>query len=183
MDEYDFEKLIADLWEKQGWKTSVTTGSTDRGIDVVAEKSGPFYQKQLIQVKRYSGGNKIGSPEIQQYSSLKHQESNVDAVIIVATSAFTSQARRTAEDLNVKLIDADTLLDLIQEKNAKELVQQYGDLQTSKTDFDPKNTKADVQSLKRAAEEIKSGPNRTDQEKSSKSDQLFLKWIKKLLRM
>ena len=89
MDEYEFEHLVSDLWEKRGWQTTVTSGSSDQGIDVIAEKSSPFSQKYLIQAKRYSEGNKIGSPAIQQYSSLRRQEDDVDAVVIVTTSSFT----------------------------------------------------------------------------------------------
>lgn len=66
MDEYEFEYLVAEVWERRGWETTVTTGSTDRGIDVIAQKSSPFSQKHLIQAKRYSEGSKIGGPDIQQ---------------------------------------------------------------------------------------------------------------------
>lgn len=113
MDEYEFEKLVADVWSERGWSTTVTTGSNDRGIDVIAEKHNPFSQKQLIQAKRYSSGNKVGSPEIQQYSSLRQQESDVDAIIVISTSSFSKQAQRTAEDLNVKTINGDEFAKLI----------------------------------------------------------------------
>lgn len=115
MDEYKFEKLVADLWEEQGWNTTVTSGSNDRGVDVIAEKETPFYQKQVIQAKCYSSNNKVGSPDIQQYSSLKHQIDSVDNVIVVTTSDFTSQAQDTAGDLDVKTINKDGLVSLIDE--------------------------------------------------------------------
>lgn len=124
VDEYEFEKLIADLWEKRGWNTTRTTGSRDNGIDVIAEKNAPFYQKQLIQAKRWAT-KKVGSPKIQQYSSLKQQMSDVDTVIVVTTSSFTSQARKTAEQLNVKLIDGETLLSIIEECDFKPVLKGY----------------------------------------------------------
>jgi ribosomal protein S27AE len=132
MDEYEFEELVADIWEQRGWETSVTTGSSDRGIDVIAEKSSPFTQKQLIQAKRYSVGNKIGSPSIQQYSSLRHQEGDVDAVVVVTTSSFSSQAKRTAEDLNVKLIDGTTLAGMIIGLDSMEFLSKYVTTNTQK---------------------------------------------------
>lgn len=122
MDEYEFEELVADVWQKRGWETTVTTGSSDRGIDVIAEKSSPFSQKQLIQAKRYSASNKIGSPDVQQYSSLRDQEDDTDAVVIVTTSSFSRQAKEIANDLNVKLIDGDDFYEVL---NGKEDI--FGD--------------------------------------------------------
>lgn len=116
MDEYDFEYLVADIWKERGWQTTVTTASGDRGIDVIAEKNSPFTQKQIIQAKRYSADNRIGSEDIQQYSSLKKLEDNVDTVVIVTTSSFTPQAEQMASDLNVKLIDGTELTNMIKEQ-------------------------------------------------------------------
>lgn len=127
MDAYEFEYLIADIWEHRGWQTKVTQGSNDRGIDVIASKTTPFPQKQIIQAKRYSKGNNIGSPEVQQYSSLRQQEDEVDAVIIVTTSTFSPQARELARDLNVKLLDRDGLYLMIQESNAEDILMRYLD--------------------------------------------------------
>lgn len=127
IDEYEFEHLVADVWEQQGWQTTVTSGSNDRGIDVIAEKGSPFRQKHLIQAKRYSAGNKIGSPDIQQYSSLRQQEDDVDAVVVVTTSSFTPEAERTAQDLNVKLIDGQELCDIIVDSNSQDIVYDFVD--------------------------------------------------------
>lgn len=38
MDPYEFEELVADIWEYQGWETTVTTSSNDMGIDVIEKK-------------------------------------------------------------------------------------------------------------------------------------------------
>lgn len=131
MDEYEFEELVADLWEQRGWNTTVTSGSGDRGIDVIAEKNDPFHQKHLIQAKRYDPDNRIGSPDVQQYSSLRQQEDNVDAVVIVTTSSFTRQAKQTAADLNVKLISGTDLVTQIREHGGRELLERYVDLPSS----------------------------------------------------
>ncbi len=88
---------------------------------ILSLKKAPFYQKHLIQAKRYSEDNKVGSPEVQQYSSLRQQQSDVDAVIIVSTSSFTSQAQQIADDLNVKLINGSDLLDLIKKQMHRNL--------------------------------------------------------------
>ncbi|SDX91066.1 restriction endonuclease [Halopenitus persicus] len=125
MDEYEFEEFVADLWEKQGWSTTVTSGSNDGGVDVIAEKDTPFHQKQLIQAKRYSSRTKVGRPDIQQYSSLRHQTDNVDAVVVVTTGDFTPQAEEAAGDLNVKTVNRERLISMIKELKTDEMLRKY----------------------------------------------------------
>lgn len=125
MDPTEFEHFIADLWAQQGWSTSVTQASADRGVDVIAKKQNPFYQKHIIQAKRYSSENKIGSPAVQQYSSLLYQEDDVDAVIIVTTSSFSHQARSIAQDLNIKLISGEDIHDIVKNAGANDLLKKY----------------------------------------------------------
>lgn len=125
VDPIQFEQFIAELWTHRGWNTTLSSESGDKGIDVIATRDEPFSQKQLIQVKRYGEENTVGSPEIQQYGSLKHQEPGVDTVVVVTTSQFSSQAEELAEQLNVKLIDGKGLSKLIEQLGATDLVQKY----------------------------------------------------------
>lgn len=134
INEYDFEEFIAKLWNRYGWETEVTAGSNDRGIDVIAEKHRPFEQKHLIQVKRWGSGNKVGGPEIQQYSSLLRRGDGIDAVVVVTTSSFSRQAKELASELNVKLVDGFDLYDVLSEIDADDLVKQYAGIGNLATD-------------------------------------------------
>lgn len=124
MNEYDFERFIADLWERQGWDTTLTQGSNDGGIDVVAEKMSPFDQKHLIQAKKYGPNTTVRVREVREYSSLRGRE-GADAVIVVTTGSFSRQALDEAERLNVKLIDSTGLLDIIHDEDATDLLERY----------------------------------------------------------
>lgn len=134
IDEYEFEDFIAKLWERYGWNTTVTSGSNDRGIDVISEKKIPFDQKHLIQVKRWGSGNKVGRPKIQQYSSLRRRQNNVDFVIVVTTSSFSRQAREEASNLGVKLVNGSDLYQIVSEVDAEDLVSDYIKLHGSDSD-------------------------------------------------
>jgi restriction system protein len=125
MDDYDFEHFVADLWERMGWETEVSTQSTDRGIDVVATRRSPYEEKALIQAKRYGPNTTVGSPAIQQYASLKHQRHGVDKVLVVTTNGFSGQAEELAHQLNVKLVDGTDLVELVEELDATDLVERY----------------------------------------------------------
>lgn len=125
VDEYEFEELVADLWSQFGWSTEVTTSSQDRGIDIIATKSNPVPQKHVIQVKRWAEDNNVGGPDIRKYSSLRHQEEDVDAVIVVTTSSYTKQAEEAARNLDVKLVDGFDLYDLLSEGETRNILEQY----------------------------------------------------------
>lgn len=126
MGDYAFEHFVADLWAERGYSTEVSQEAIDAGIDVVATKQAPYPQKELIQAKRYKAGNTVGGPDVQQYASLKHQGENVDSVVVVTTSSFTRHARERADDLNVKLVDGDQLVQMVQELDATHLLAQHG---------------------------------------------------------
>lgn len=127
MDPYEFEHFVADLWKRMGWETTVSTASADKGVDITARKSSPYDQLLLIQAKRYGPNTTVGSPDVQQYASLRHQFENVDKVLIVTTNGYSRQAREIADDLNVKLIDGDGLIELIDEYDSLDLVAEYLD--------------------------------------------------------
>jgi len=127
MDAYEFEFFVGDLWERMGWKTEVSTESADQGVDVIARKSLPYDQLTLIQAKRYGPNTTVGSPDIQQYASLKNQYDGVDKVVVVTTNEFTQQARELADRLNVKLINGDDLIALLDEHEAADLAAEYLD--------------------------------------------------------
>jgi HJR/Mrr/RecB family endonuclease len=135
IDEYDFEVFVAKLWERYGWKTTVTSGSNDRGVDVISGKDTPFKQNHAIQVKRWGSGNKVGRPQIQQYSSLRHRENDIDFVVVVTTSSFTRQAKEEASNLDVKLVDGSDLYQVVSEVDAEDLVSDYIDLRESDSDI------------------------------------------------
>jgi len=131
MDNYDFEYFVADLWEEMGWSTEVSQASVDAGIDIIATKESPYTQKKVIQAKRYSDATTVGGPDIQQYASLKQQVPNTDSVIVVTSSSFTSGAESRAEELNVKLIDGDDIVAMVENFDAYDIVDEYLEIHES----------------------------------------------------
>ena len=124
MDPYAFEEFVADVWEYLGWETRTVGEPGDRGIDVIATDGDA---KQLIQAKRYGPNTTVGSPEVQQYASLRLQEANVDLVTIVTTGEFSRQAEDLAPDLDVILVDGENLLGILDELEAYEVFVEHFD--------------------------------------------------------
>jgi Restriction endonuclease len=144
MDSYDFEHFVADLWTRMGWDTDVSSAAGDKGVDVVARQSMPYEQLLLIQAKRYGPNTTVGSPDIQQYVSLRQQFEDVDKVLIVTTNEFTQQARETADQLNVKLIDGTRLAKLIENHEALDLVAEYLDFIEPVDESTPEAANAEI---------------------------------------
>lgn len=117
MDPYEFEELVAKIWELQGYETTVRKGSGDKGIDIEATKQMPICEKVLIQAKRYAEGNKIGSGQVRKYATLYQQVPDADTVVLVTTGEFTSQAEELALDLDVKAIDGEDFAELYNESH------------------------------------------------------------------
>jgi hypothetical protein len=106
---YEFEEAVAMVWKNHGWKTEVTTGSNDYGIDIIARKGrGPKFT--AIQAKRFDPDTKIGGPQVRRYATLYQQNININNVIIVTTSSFTAQAKELGSSLEVSLVDGKELV-------------------------------------------------------------------------
>lgn len=130
IDPYEFEHLVADIWEYMGWETTVTNESQDGGVDIVARKDLPFPQKQLIQAKRYSHQNKIRLDDVQQYSSLylnrsSKRDVDADVVALVTTSSLTQPARKKASEVNLRIVDGDDLTQMLVEWDLSTIVSDY----------------------------------------------------------
>lgn len=128
MDPYDFEKLVATVWKSRGYDTDVRNKSGDRGIDVEARLD---EKNVVIQVKRYSDRNTIGSQKVREYATL-YQQTDADEVVIVTSGYFTDPGRELAQDLDVTTINGDELAKLIDTID----MQEMGDIGTSTTNQD-----------------------------------------------
>ena len=111
IDPQEFEVLLSRLFSSMGYKTELTRYSRDKGIDIVImiENFG-LAHKWLVQAKRYTGS--VGVKEVREYSSLRYRD-RVDGVIIAATSSFTKEAIEEAAEHNLKLIDGNLLVEML----------------------------------------------------------------------
>jgi Predicted endonuclease distantly related to archaeal Holliday junction resolvase and Mrr-like restriction enzymes len=124
MDPMQFEEFVADIWSSQGWNTTLTSASYDRGIDVIASWDGIISRKEAIQVRRYQS-EKISSREVQRYASIPDQQDDVETVRIVTSSSFSQPAEEVADDLNVKTVDGDGLYQIVSENSLSSVVAPY----------------------------------------------------------
>ncbi|RKE21650.1 restriction endonuclease [Streptomyces sp. TLI_171] len=113
MDPLEFEKLIAELFRRRGFRTSTTDRSGDEGVDVLAEDPDPITGgKIVIQAKRYR--HTVSPSAVRDLeSTMRHQGANRG--ILVTTSGFGPGSHRHVKDKPLTLVDGPMLLALLRE--------------------------------------------------------------------
>jgi Restriction endonuclease/DnaJ domain len=100
----DFERLIASLFMRDGYKVSRWGQSRDQGIDMVLEMGG---SKDVVQFKRWKGD--IGPPVILEfYRSM--MQAGARRGFVIATASFTHSAKELVDGKPITLIDGHYLL-------------------------------------------------------------------------
>ncbi len=105
---FEFELLISWLWEKMGHSISITQGSYDGGIDIVAtNKTKGRSAHILIQCKRYK--ENIGASVIRELTGVVSRH-HANKGVVITTAGFTRQARKEAGFTPIiEIIDFDAL--------------------------------------------------------------------------
>lgn len=108
---HEFEYYCAELLKKRGFiEVTVTKGSGDYGIDVLAEKDGVTYG---IQCKAYTGP--VGVKAVQEaFAGKEYYDRMVGAVL--TNQYFTKPAVEAAKKLKILLWDRGYLDSMIEEE-------------------------------------------------------------------
>lgn len=111
MEGHDFEYFCAELLKKRGFEeVSVTKGSGDYGVDILAEKDGITY---AIQCKCHSDA--VGIKAVQEvYAGRDYYDCMVGAVL--TNQYFTSAAVNAAKKLKILLWDRGYLDSMMEEE-------------------------------------------------------------------
>ena len=108
MDGHHFEKYCATVLKKNGFvNVSVTPGSGDHGVDVIAEKEGVRY---AVQCKCYSSA--LGNTPVQEVCAGKSMY-NCHVGVVMTNNYFTAGAKQLAEKNGILLWDRDKLQQMI----------------------------------------------------------------------
>ncbi len=108
MEGHDFEYFCAELLKKNGFKdVTVTNGSSDQGVDIIAEKESIKYG---IQCKCYSSD--IGNRAVQEiYAGKTFYKCHIG--VVLTNRYFTNSARKLAQSNGIILWDRDKLITLV----------------------------------------------------------------------
>jgi DNA-directed RNA polymerase specialized sigma24 family protein len=110
-----FEELVAELYRRRGFETTLTPLSGDGGADVLVVRHDELGSSlSVVQAKRYSPHNKVGVGIVRELQGTM-LERGASAGVVLTTSWFTSGARKyeAAFRYRVSLQDYDGLIRLL----------------------------------------------------------------------
>ncbi|WP_368901924.1 restriction endonuclease [Oceanobacillus oncorhynchi] len=118
MNGEEFEKFIAELFQKMGFRTQITNITGDGGIDIEARYDGMIFQGDyLIQCKRWS--KKVGEPPVRDLYGVVKDRNVVKGFLITSTD-FSAKARAFAEGKNIELINGQGIKEILYKMNMGE---------------------------------------------------------------
>lgn len=111
MDGRQFEHYLSLLFQNQGYKVKVTKETGDFGADLIIQKDG---KKIIVQAKRQ--GKNVGISAVQQaQAAIAHYRAH--EAWVVSNRDYTEPARTLASANSVRLINRDSLLQMIRAMN------------------------------------------------------------------
>ena len=137
MDWKAFEQLVAEMYQRQGYKVEDQLGlGPDGGVDVRARKDGKL---TLVQCK-HRQSSPVGVSIVREMFGLMHHE-KADAAVITTTSRFTPEAEAFAEGKPITLICGSELWSMVREVQrapSAEVIEVLPEIPTaSTTDAEP----------------------------------------------
>ncbi|MBQ4558100.1 MAG: restriction endonuclease [Clostridia bacterium] len=105
---YQFEEIVAYLFNYFRFKAKTTKRSGDYGVDIFATKNNIKY---CIQTKLYFG-HKVGSSAVQEINTGKNYF-NCDYAIIMTNSFYSKQALDMSDKLGIILFDRNDVAKLL----------------------------------------------------------------------
>jgi len=111
MDPFQFEKLVADVLDRQGYKSKLTQKSRDGGVDIILDNNG---KSVFVSVKRYN--NTVGVDKVREIHSVANYNNAAFGALItnatVSLDALTWANRCTPR---VIVVEGDRLLRALNE--------------------------------------------------------------------
>ena len=102
----EFERFVADVFQRQGYTAELTGASGDHGIDIILRKLG-----QVVAVQCKQWDNAIGEPVLRDFYGAM-VNAGVNTGFVVTSSNFTAQAETFAQNKPINLYDIDALIQL-----------------------------------------------------------------------
>ena len=110
MSPSQFEKSVAGVLARYGYRLRVTGGAGDLAADLVG--TDPDGHSVVVQCKRYAPGQYIGSPDIQKFIGMGRIHHAAKVLVFVTTSEYSAPARGLAGKHDVVLVSGNDLVRL-----------------------------------------------------------------------
>jgi len=117
LDPLRFEELVADLFEKMGYRTKLTKKTRDGGVDIYAKYPTPTgnHEEVIIQCKhKENPAMTVGVEAVREIYGVLRSNAQLTKAILVTNAEFSNDASKFALSNNVELIFGFQLRSLMQ---------------------------------------------------------------------
>ncbi|GEM_PF-4679459 len=107
LDPLDFEKEVARIYQKHGYRAQLTPRTGDRGVDIIL--TGQDNNKVIVQCKAKQ--SYVGPATVRELIGTMH-DWQVTKAVLVSLNSFSSEARQLGEKHNIECVDLPQLVKL-----------------------------------------------------------------------
>jgi len=127
---YDFERLIAEILNANGYEAKLTPRTRDGGRDILVHKELSLKNKLLfiVECKKWNPRRKIGVGDVRRFLSTIRDYDRANKGFLITTAYFTAGARREEQQFV-------NLLDLRDRDELIEWLKTFGDWENTEDKF------------------------------------------------
>ena len=104
---------MADLWEAQGWSTTVFAAARQVVYDIVAMREAPEEQRLLLWTEHRAEDEQLGPRAVERCATARDSSHGADSATLVTNALPRTAAEQRAEGLEVTVIDGRDLVELL----------------------------------------------------------------------
>lgn len=126
LDDGEFTQLVADLWEAQGWSTTVFAAAKQVVYDIVAMREEPEEQRLLLWTEHRAEDEQLGPRAVERCATARDSSHGADSATLVTNVLPRTAAKQRAEGLEVTVIDGQDLVELLRFEGFLDRLDQDG---------------------------------------------------------
>lgn len=115
----DFRRLIAEVWEREGWETRIDHESPAHIL--ASKQTDEVVSREAVQCHCLSKGNRVTVTQIENHAALP-AKAVVDTVVVVTTTEFTDSAKSAGDVPYMTLVDGSDVVALLRANKAGDLL-------------------------------------------------------------
>jgi restriction system protein len=109
-----FERLIADLYERMGYQARLTAQTRDKGIDIYAKRlSGAGTESLAIQCKHYPNGV-VGVEHARSLYGVIQDQPSITKGVLITSGEFSKECKEFARGKRIELFDSNYVCGLLE---------------------------------------------------------------------
>jgi hypothetical protein len=125
LSEQQFETLVSELWESQGWSTTVMSVQATSAFDIVAVRKRPVEERLGIWTL-YGPQEAVDVEDVAACRTALADSEGAEAATIVTTCEVTTEAGTVADEHDIAVVDTEELSQLLRFEGLTDRLDSLG---------------------------------------------------------